>query len=104
MPIAAPDVLVLGCTHFPPLAGCDSRGGGRRQCASSIPPSTTAEALAQLLARATVCARPAAPGTAHFLVTDGEERFARVGPVFLGRAIASTDIERVDLLTRSATA
>jgi hypothetical protein len=30
-------------------------------------------------------------------VTDGEERFVRVGPVFLGRAIAPAEVERVDL-------
>jgi hypothetical protein len=38
-----------------------------------------------------------AAGATRFLVTDGEERFARVGPVFFGRAIAAADIERVDL-------
>jgi hypothetical protein len=35
--------------------------------------------------------------TCRFLVTDGEEQFARVGPLFLGRPIATGEIERVDL-------
>lgn len=93
-PAAAPDVLVLGCTHFPPLMDAI------RQI---VPPAvrivdsavTTAAALSQLLASGNLAA--SGVGEARFLVTDGEERFARVGPVFLGHRIALTDIERVDL-------
>jgi glutamate racemase len=91
----APDVLVLGCTHFPALAGVIGKVAGPDACIvdSAV---TTADSLALLLARRGLAATGGA-GSAHFLVTDGEERFARVGPVFLGRAIDPLDVERVDL-------
>jgi glutamate racemase len=57
---------------------------------------TTAEALAGLLAEQGL-ASGEVQGVCRFLVTDGEERFARVGPVFLGRAIAAREIERINL-------
>jgi glutamate racemase len=92
---SAPDVLVLGCTHFPPLAGVIGKVAGPGVCIvdSAV---TTADSLASLLARRGLAATGGA-GTARFLVTDGEERFARVGPVFLGRAIDPADVERVDI-------
>jgi glutamate racemase len=91
---AAPDVLVLGCTHFPPLL---------EAIRQIVPPQvrivdsavTTAAVLSQLLVDGDLAGQGVAD--ARFLVTDGEERFARVGPVFLGRDIALADIERVDL-------
>jgi glutamate racemase len=93
-PSSMPDVLVLGCTHFPPLVDAI------RQI---VPPQvrivdsavTTAAVLWQLLVHGELAGN--ATGEAKFLVTDGEERFARVGPVFLGRGISLDDIERVDL-------
>lgn len=93
---AAPDVLVLGCTHFPPLAGVIREVAGET---THIVDSarTTAEALAELLSTHNVAALAAGPGAVRFLVTDGEERFGRVGPVFFGRGIAPADIERVDI-------
>jgi glutamate racemase len=94
-PGLAPDVLVLGCTHFPPLAEVIQReaGAGIRIVDSAV---TTADALAVLLAARGLCARGGQPSR-RFLVTDGEERFARVGPLFLGQLIAPGEIERVDL-------
>lgn len=91
----APDVLVLGCTHFPPLIAAIRETAGKEIVIvdSAV---TTASALAQLL-EARLLAAQAGTGQAHFLVTDGEERFARVGPVFLGREIVRAAIERVDL-------
>jgi glutamate racemase len=93
---AAPDVLVLGCTHFPPLAAVIQReaGAGIRIVDSAV---TTAEALAGLLAARGLAAALGTPASCRFLVTDGEERFARVGPQFLGQPIATDRIERVDL-------
>jgi glutamate racemase len=95
VPGEAPDVLVLGCTHFPPLAGVirEVAGPGVRIVDSSV---TTAEALAELLDRQRL-ASGQVQGVCRFLVTDGEERFARVGPVFLGRAISAAQIERINL-------
>jgi glutamate racemase len=91
----APDVLVLGCTHFPPLAGVIRAVVGESvRIVDSA--ATTAEALAALTgARLQVSGH--ADGASRFLVTDGEERFARVGPVFLGSAIRPEAVERVDL-------
>jgi glutamate racemase len=89
-------VLVLGCTHFPPLAGVIRAvaGEGVRIVDSAV---TTAEALAGLLSQSGLAADAAGQATHRFLVTDGEERFARVGPQFLGQPIATSQIERVDL-------
>lgn len=94
-PAAAPDVLVLGCTHFPPLAGAIRQvaGDGVRIVDSA---ATTAEVLATLLARGGMGSTETS-GIIRCLVTDGEERFARVGPVFLGRPISATQIERINL-------
>jgi glutamate racemase len=92
----APDVLVLGCTHFPPLAGVIRTVAGEavRIVDSAV---TTAEALAGLLRASGLAADADSQATRRFLVTDGEERFARVGPQFLGQPIATSQIERVDL-------
>ncbi|HUG72206.1 MAG TPA: glutamate racemase [Steroidobacteraceae bacterium] len=91
----APDVLVLGCTHFPPLAGAIRKVVGKSvQIVDSA--ITTAEALEGLL-NASHLASGGADGICQFLVTDGEERFARIGRTFLGRAIAPSAVERVNL-------
>jgi glutamate racemase len=90
----APDVLVLGCTHFPPMVESIRQvaPAGVRIVDSAV---TTAAVLAQRLAREGLASVGA--GGTRFLVTDGEERFARVGPVFLGQSIAQDVVERVDL-------
>jgi glutamate racemase len=94
-PQAAPDVLVLGCTHFPPLVGVIRTvvGAGVRIVDSAV---TTADALAGLIAERGIAAGNSA-GVCRFLVTDGEERFARVGSAFLGRSVAASGVERVSL-------
>ena len=58
---------------------------------------TTAEALADLLATRGLAAPAGQRTSRRFLVTDGEERFTRVGPLFLGESIESGAVERVDL-------
>jgi len=92
---AAPDVLVLGCTHFPPLAPVIQQVAGNVRIVDSA--VTTAAALAQLLSTRNMTIAPTRSGRTHFLVTDGEERFMRVGPVFLGRPISAVEVERIDL-------
>ncbi|HUO80900.1 MAG TPA: glutamate racemase [Steroidobacteraceae bacterium] len=94
---AAPDTLLLGCTHFPVLAGA---------LRAAIPPAvtlvdsarTTAEAVATRLAAAQL-GRPATagPGATRLLATDGPERFARVGSIFLGHPLTAGDVELVDV-------
>lgn len=92
---AAPDVLVLGCTHFPPLATAIAQAAGHGvQIVDSA--RTTATVLAARLERENLLADEA-QGVFRFLVTDGEERFARVGPTFLGCPIRGVDIERINL-------
>jgi hypothetical protein len=49
------------------------------------------------MAQAQLSAPAAAVPALRFLVTDGEERFVRIGPVFLERQIALQEVERVDL-------
>lgn len=92
---AEPDTLVLGCTHFPLLAGVIAQ-----VCGSAInvvdSAQTTAEATAIQLGQHAP-AGVAATGSMHFLATDGPERFARVGSRFLGETLASSDVELVDL-------
>ncbi len=91
-----PDTLVLGCTHFPPLANAiRAVVGAQVQVVDSA--FTSAGVLARLLEARGLRASAAGAGAVRFLVTDGEERFARVGPVFLGRSIAPEEVERVDL-------
>ncbi len=94
---ATPDTLVLGCTHFPVLAGAIRSVLGE---AIAIVDSaeTTAAALVGVLDRAGL-RRPAERPGGHvrLLATDSAERFARVGGTFLGRSLRPGDVEVVDL-------
>jgi glutamate racemase len=96
---AAPDVLVLGCTHFPPLtAAIRNIIGADVTIVDSA--ATTAAALAAMMApdkSRLVGNSGRSAGSVHFLVTDGVERFLRTGPGFLGQAIDVRDVERIDL-------
>ena len=91
----APDTLVLGCTHFPMLAGAirTAVGSGVRIVDSA---ATTARSVRELLDRANL-ARREGEGTARFLATDSAERFARIGSRFLERPINPEEVELVDL-------
>jgi glutamate racemase len=95
----APSVLMLGCTHFPVLAPTLSKvmvamGRSVTLVDSAV---TTAEAVAQLLADRGL-ARTIPSSAPHvFFATDAPERFARIGEIFLGRAIAPEAVTLVDL-------
>jgi glutamate racemase len=88
----APDTLVLGCTHFPVLAG---------PIGAVLPPgvrvvdsaATTAAALLKQVA-----ASQAGQGKLTWLATDDAARFARVGSGFFGELLRAADIEIVDLV------
>jgi glutamate racemase len=89
----APDTLVLGCTHFPLLAGAIH---------AVLPDSVKLVDSAQVTAAAVVRQyrdpKPAATtGTVRFLATDGAGRFARVGGRFLGTPLSPSDVEIIDL-------
>jgi glutamate racemase len=95
---AAPDTLLLGCTHFPVLAAA-LRKAIPAAVALVDSARTTAEAVAALLAAQGLerAADNPAPGASRFLATDGPERFARVGSIFLGRPLSAGDVELVDV-------
>jgi glutamate racemase len=96
-----PDTLLLGCTHFPVLAPVLGRvlGPGVTIVDSA---ATTAAALEAALQSRGLQRAGAAPGTVRLLATDGPERFARVGAVFLGRPLEPGDVELVDLAPTAA--
>jgi glutamate racemase len=59
--------------------------------------ATTAEAVAQRLAKRDLAAPSGTKPSHKFLATDAPDRFARVGEIFLGRAIDPGEVELVDL-------
>jgi glutamate racemase len=96
-PGEAPDTLVLGCTHFPPLREAIRRAVGA-EVAIVDSAATTAQALHELLAASELLRETGSgEGALRFLVTDGVERFLRTGPVFLGAPIEPETVERLDL-------
>jgi glutamate racemase len=96
-PQSAPDTLVLGCTHFPVLAGA---------IRAVLPPQvrvvdsavTTAAAVRRRLQpEGGIDESAALPGAMSWLATDGAARFARVGSIFLGELLLPESVEIVDL-------
>ena len=96
----APDTLVLGCTHFPALAGAIRK---------ALPPhvrvvdsaATTAAAVQRMLPGSDATARSphrgSGRGAVTWLATDGAARFARVGSTFFGETLHPEAIEIIDL-------
>ena len=89
------DCLVLGCTHFPLMKEAIAHVAGP-DVKLVDSGETVAEAAAQMLGAAKL-ARTSGKGDARFLATDGAQRFARVGSLFLGDTIKPADVEIVDL-------
>ncbi|MDB6042230.1 MAG: murI [Gammaproteobacteria bacterium] len=93
--LARPDTLVLGCTHFPMLAGSIRAAVGPDvNIVDSA--ATTASSVRETLERAGLT-RTAGEGKTRFLATDAVERFARIGSRFLERPISPEEVELVDL-------
>jgi glutamate racemase len=97
-----PDCIVLGCTHFPLLAGAVAAVAGPEPVIIDSA-ETTAEAVEEELTRRHLL-RPAAgsrtaspPDGLRFLTTDSPERFARVGGIFLGARLDQANVELVSL-------
>jgi glutamate racemase len=93
-----PDTLVLGCTHFPVLAGAiRAIIGGSVALVDSA--ETTALAVAEALEGEGLgsAGNTGGAGATRFFATDSPERFARVGEIFLGRPIDALSVELVDL-------
>ncbi|AOV18454.1 glutamate racemase [Acidihalobacter aeolianus] len=93
---AAPDVLVLGCTHFPVFtATLKTLVGPQTALVDSA--STTAETVAAILTREDLANAASRAGGSRYLTTDAPERFARVAAAFLDPEQAPTQVELVDL-------
>jgi glutamate racemase len=93
---STPDTLVLGCTHFPMLAGAIRRAvGAKVQIVDSA--ATTAASVDAQLCEAGLKRIGGGDGSVRLLATDGRERFARVGSRFLARPIVPDEVELVDL-------
>ncbi len=94
-PDQQPDTLVLGCTHFPVLAGPISAVAGPGVAIVDSAETTAATVEARL--REAGGAAGSGSGGLRLLATDGAERFARVGRVFLGEEIGAGEVEIADL-------
>jgi glutamate racemase len=98
---SSPDTLVLGCTHFPMLAGAIRAAVGPDvQIVDSA--ATTAKYVRETLERESLT-RLQSPtsrdpkAATRFLATDSVERFARIGSRFLECPIGPQEVELVDL-------
>ena len=90
-----PDCLLLGCTHFPILHPIFRAVLGP-SIAIVDSAATTAAAVQLMLGEARI-GRSEGVGTTQLLATDGPERFARVGGIFLGERIDVRKVEAIDL-------
>jgi glutamate racemase len=90
------DTVVLGCTHFPLLAGAIAKqlGAPRRVVDSA---ATTARATRIELAARGLSTEGTHGGNLVLMATDSPGRFARVGARFLGSSIAANAVEMIDL-------
>jgi len=94
---AAPDTIVLGCTHFPVLASVIRQVIGK-DVAIVDSAETTAVAVADALEANGMSNVTGGGSSMRFFATDSPERFARVGAIFLGHPIDVADVELIDLL------
>jgi glutamate racemase len=90
-----PDTLVLGCTHFPLLAGAIQKAAGEGVILVDSA-ATTALEVEHVLNRDGL-QRSGRPQPMTFLATDAVDRFARTGSLFLGSKIAPDQVELIDL-------
>lgn len=90
------DTVVLGCTHFPLLAGAIAKQLGATRRVVDSAATTAKAARAELVSRGLAVDGTRA-GTLALLATDSPERFSRVGARFLGASIAAKAVEIVDL-------
>lgn len=93
------DALILGCTHYPLLADVIAKeamslAGAPIAVVDSA--EATASELAELLKDRDLVANPGS-GELKLMVTDLPARFAEVAARFLGRDVASLEVEAVDL-------
>jgi glutamate racemase len=90
-----PDTLLLGCTHFPVLTGALRNVVGSTMHIVDSAQTTAIEVEERL--RAAGLLRQQGLPSVRYLATDGAERFARVGSLFLGEELTPQAVEVVDL-------
>jgi len=89
------DCLVLGCTHFPLLKDTIAHVAGAD--VTLVDSSETVAVAVETLLQEKGLARTGGHGNTRYLATDGAERFARVGSLFLGETLRPVEVEIVDL-------
>ncbi len=90
-----PDVLVLGCTHFPLLReALQNVVGDKVKLVDSA--QTTAFEVKHILKQENLLASHKNPVT-QFLTTDDKEQFAKTGQEFLSEGISLDKVELIDL-------
>ena len=92
-----PDCIVLGCTHFPPLASAIQAVVGNNVAIVDSAATTALAVEAELQQRGILHPKDNGAPMHQFLTTDAPDRFARVGTMFLHRTLNHTDIELVYL-------
>ena len=93
---AAPDTLLLGCTHFPLLQeALQNVVGPQVRIVDSA--AITALRVAEELQATNLLRQGTGPAHYRFLTTDNTTRFARTGSLFLGRELADAEVSLVDL-------
>jgi glutamate racemase len=92
----SPDTLVLGCTHFPMLAGAIRAAVGPRVHVVDSA-ATTARTVRGMLSEQNLTCEVDEEGAVRYLATDSVERFARVGSRFLERPILPEEVELIEL-------
>ena len=93
---AAPDTLLLGCTHFPLLQeALQNVVGPQVRIVDSA--ATTALRVAEELKETNLLCQGNGPAHYRFLTTDNTARFARTGSLFLGRELGNGEVSLVDL-------
>jgi glutamate racemase len=97
-----PDCLVLGCTHYPLLAGIIREVIGPDMALVDSSTTTAAAVAAELVRRGLDA--PAGHASVRYLSTDGPTRFARLATSFLGQPVPPDRIELVTLSEQPAPA
>jgi len=93
--LCAPEVVILGCTHYPLIAPLvsDTLRTLRSNALVIDSAQATAHAVQKMLSQnGTQAACSAALATCEFFATDSTEKFARLGSAFLGRPVENVQL------------
>ena len=91
------DCLVLGCTHFPVFRAVLAQVLGPTVTVVDSAATTALAVRAALQRHGLEASNPGSRPSVRFLATDGIQRFAKVGSIFLADPIDMSTIELVDL-------